>query len=498
MAEFTADKLAQRAYDFNLLTNQQLEEVWGALGTRDVPLEAFERLTVRKELLTNFQIDRIKDGKRDGYFYGKYKLLYMVGSGTFARVYRAAHALDDQVVAIKVLRQRYTEDDETRENFLREAKVVMPLRHINIVPIFEVNSAGMRPYMVMEFVEGSNLRDFVTARKKLGVLDSLKLIADVAAALEYGANNGGITHRDLKLSNVLVTSLGRAKLVDFGLAAMESSGDGESTFNPRSIDYAGLERITGVRRNDPRSDLYFAGVMLYHLLVGKSPLFETRDRMKRLSVQRYREIVPINQADRDLPMYVVHLVNKAMDLNVEKRHQSPSVFLSELRAAIKRYEGGDMGMDESTVNPTEATPAQATQQRAESEGQGRTVMLIESKMELQDLLRERLKKRGYRVLVISHPDRGLSRFQDDAGVADCVIFSSAGLGEVAVETFNAFGENEVTKDVPAILLIDKRRKELLKEAKLANHRRALALPLKVRELRILLLKLLTQAEAPQQ
>ena len=137
MADFTAEKLAQRAYDFNLLTNQQLEEVWGALGTRDVPLEAFERLTVRKELLTNFQSDRIKEGKRDGYYYGKYKLLYMVGSGTFARVYRAAHAIDDQVVAIKVLRQRYTEDDETRENFLREAKVVIPLRHINIVPIFD-------------------------------------------------------------------------------------------------------------------------------------------------------------------------------------------------------------------------------------------------------------------------------------------------------------------------------------------------------------------------
>ena len=497
MADFTAEKLAQRAFDFNLLTNQQLEEVWGALGTRDVPLEDFERLTVRKELLTNFQIERIKEGKRDGYYYGKYKLLYMVGSGTFARVYRAAHTLDDQVVAIKVLRQRYTDDDETRENFLREAKVVIPLRHINIVPIYEVNSEGMRPYMVMEFIEGSNLRDFVHARQKLGVLDSLRLIADVAAALEYGSTHGGITHRDLKLSNVLVTSLGRAKLVDFGLAAMESNNEGDSTFNPRSIDYAGLERITGVRRNDQRSDIYFAGVMLYHLLIGTSPLFETRDRTKRLSVQRYREIVPINQADRELPMYIVHLVNKAMELNVEKRYQNPSLLLSELRTAIKRYESGDMGMDETTVTPTESIQKQTTQQ-PESEGRNRTIMLIESKMELQDLLRERLKKRGYRVLVISHPDRGMSRFDDDPDVADCVIFSSAGLGEFAVETFNAFGENEVTKDIPAILLIDKRRKELLRQAKLANHRRALALPLKVRELRILLLKLLSETGIPQQ
>ena len=89
MAEMTAEKFAQRAFDYDLVDAHQLESIWGEFGSREVPLEDFTALMVRRELLTNFQVDRILGGKRDGYFYGNYKVLYMVGAGTFARVYRA-------------------------------------------------------------------------------------------------------------------------------------------------------------------------------------------------------------------------------------------------------------------------------------------------------------------------------------------------------------------------------------------------------------------------
>ena len=131
-------------------------------------------------------------------------------------------------------------------------------------------------------------------KKKLDLHYSLRLIADALAGLDYALSKG-VTHRDMKLSNLLISSHGRAKLVDFGLAAISADMSEEAVAaapNPRSIDYAGLERATGVRKNDRRSDIYFAGCMLYQMLSGRPPLYETRDRLQRLSVNRFREVKP--------------------------------------------------------------------------------------------------------------------------------------------------------------------------------------------------------------
>ena len=346
MAEMTAEKFAQRAFDFDLVDAHQLESIWGEFGSREVSLTNFTALMVRRELLTNFQVDRILGGKRDGYFYGNYKVLYMVGAGTFARVYRATHRDKARDRAVKVLRNRYAEDVVTTEQFLREARMVMPLRHPNIVPVYEVLEERHRPFMVMDFIEGQNLRDFIKVRKRLELMVALRLIADVLAGLHYAIGKG-VTHRDMKLSNVLISSHGRAKLVDFGLAAISADMTEEAIAaapNPRSIDYAGLERITGVRKNDTRSDIYFTGCMLYHMLSGKPPLYETRDRIKRLSVGRYRDVQPLGQEAPDCPNYVIALVNKAMDLKVERRFQTPGEMLEDLNQAIKRVKAGDKGV----------------------------------------------------------------------------------------------------------------------------------------------------------
>ena len=492
MVDISADKLAQRAFDVGLLDNQQLEMAWSELGTRQVSAEEFIAVTTRRELLTKFQIDRLVNSERFGYFYGDYKLLYMVGAGTFARVYRGVGRSDGKIVAVKVLRQRYGDDLQVRENFIREAEMVMQLRHPHVVPIYDVGTERNRPYMGMEFVEGSNLRSFVMARKKLTLLESLRILRDVAAGLEYSISKG-VAHRDLKLSNVLVSSTGRGKLVDFGLAAMEvKTGGANENFNPRSIDYAGLERSTGVRRNDPRSDLYFAGVMLYHMLSGHPALTETKDRAARLSVSRFREVKPLIQLEPTLPLFVHQLVMKSMELDVTKRHANATELLSDLKIAIHRVERGET----EAGKEQEATSAAAEVNQEEGrEGANHTVMVIESHAQMQNALRERLKRRGYRVLVISDVDRAMDRFEDDNPVADAVVFSSAELGEQALEAFNRFGQDEKTAEIPAVLLVDKRHKELIRQAETADHRRLLALPLKVRQLRALLKQLVVDGTA---
>ncbi len=503
MAEMTAERFAQRAFDFDLVDAHQLESIWGDIGSRDVPLEVLTGLMVRRELLTNFQVDRILSGKREGYYYGKYRVLYLVGSGTFARVYRAVHRQTQKDRAVKVLRQRYSDDMVTTEQFLREAKMVMPLRHPNIVPVYEVLEERHRPFMVMDFIEGQNLRDFIKIRSRLDVDRALRLMQDILSGLDYALSKG-VTHRDMKLSNVLISSHGRAKLVDFGLAAISADMTEEAIAaapNPRSIDYAGLERATGVRKNDERSDIYFAGCMLYNMLAGRPPLYETRDRIQRLSVSRYRDIKPLGQLAPELPNYLIALVNRAMELKPERRYQTPGEMLEDLKRVVARIEAGDKGASATAQVDVPAEPQDATSTPQENivvrEGESRTVLIVESNVDMQNALRNALKKRGYRVLVFGNPRRAAQRFEDhdeQEPLADCVIVCADELGEEAIDFFNQLGEEEATKDLPAILLISRSHKEQIRRAEISDHRVILPMGIKIKQLRAMLLKLLRQQQ----
>lgn len=488
MSEWNAEKFAQRVFDVRLLDNVQIEAMWSEIGSRDVSLEDLTSFMLGKQLITNLQIDRILKGERLFFFYGKYKILYLIGTGSFARVYRAVNTVNGDVVAVKVLRNRWLGDMERRDHFLREANLVMPIRHPNIVPVFEVNTERDRPYMVMEFVEGTDLRDFLKQRKKFNVDESLKLIGDVASGLDFAAGKG-LTHRDLKLSNVLVTSTARAMLVDFGLAAIaQAAKDDKSstTGSQRSVDYVGLERVSGVRKEDNRSDIYFAGCMLYHLLTGKSPLSESREISQRLSASRFREVKPIADHDPSIPAPVVAIVNKAMELDADKRYQTAAEMLADIKSAQR-------GMTEEG----RAEAAAGGQGQVEREGEGHSVMIVESNIEMQDTLRDLLKRRGYRVLVIGDCKRALARWETSLEPpAECVVFCSTEFGEAAVQTFNKFGHLKESKDVPAVLCLDEDHASLASMAETGPRRVMLPMPLKVRQLRMVLRSLLAASPNP--
>ena len=498
MSDITPEKLSQRIIDAGLLDARQLESLWAELGTREASPQAFTSVLLRKELLTNYQLDRLTKGERGGYFYGEYKVLYLVGTGTFARVYRSVNMRTSRIVAVKSLRRRFRDDKAMCEQFLREGQIGIQLRHPNIVPIYEVMSQPS-PALVMEFVEGSNLREFVRGRKKLSPTESLRIAVDILAGLAYAAERG-MTHRDLKMSNVLITSRGKGKLVDFGLAGLQPGGvvkDDEGG-NPRTIDYAGLERASGVRNNDPRSDLFFAGVILYNMLTGASALAETRDRLTRLSVARYQDIKPVTHHDPTLPPRLATFVMRAVELNPEKRYASAAEMYDDAKRLLERLEAGDLNLAESEHAEAPAAPVVAAAEKmpADQEGAHRTVMVVESKVEMQDLLRDRLKKHGYRVLVFSDPQRAILRFEtDDRAPADCVLFCAQDLGETALEAFNKFASRSATKDVPAILFVDSKQTDLIKSADVAPHRVILTTPLRVRQLRETLLKLLQRGHS---
>jgi serine/threonine-protein kinase len=480
MVELSAEQIAQRAFDLNLIDERQLHDVWGQIGSRQLSGEEFRQLLLRRELLTNYQTERLLRGERSGFFYGDYKVLYLVGTGTFARVYRACHKSTGEIVAVKVLRRKFSEDAEQTDRFYREGKMGATLKHANIVPIMQVYSRGDLHFLVMKFIEGRNLREFIKIRKKFEPAQATRLVADVAAGLAY-AFERGICHRDLKMSNILVSSKGQATLVDFGLAAADKHVSDDALANnpnPRTIDYAGLERATGVRKDDPRSDIYFLGCIYYHMLTGKPPIYETKDRIQRLSKTRFQEVEPITTVDPEIPRYITAIVNRAMELNPDERYQTPAEILADLKAAMQK-------LNEPYTPPVaEEEPAKAAAPEPKH-----TLMFVESNVQLQDVLRDRLKTKGYRVLVTRDPERALSRFAEGSKAADCVIFSTGELGESALDAFNRFGEGHHTAPIPAVLLLGENHAAWKKKAKLNKHRVVMSMPIKLRELRAVLAKL---------
>ena len=488
MAEIkTAEQLAQRALDVNVIDHAQLQSVWSELGSNNSPLSAFQQVLLRRELLTQYQLEKLmKPESRTGFFYGDYKVLYCVGAGTFARVFRAVHRETGKMFAVKVLRSSLSNPKGFHEKsgkslklyidlFQREGEFGMKLKHPNIVEVHEVFSHNATHYIVMDFVEGRNLREFYRARRRFDPMEAAEIMAGVMSGLTYALQQG-VTHRDLKMSNVLVSSEGMAKLVDFGLAGVQGAEEAEAEgFSRRTIDYAGLERATGCRQDDPRTDIYFAGTILYQMLTAHPALPDNRDRAQA-GKARYQDIKPILELVPKLPLPLAMVVNKALEFDPEKRYQAPGDMLVELKLAIKRVKGAKEGRAGSGQELH-------SNEGLDDQGQPRKLMIVESDVKMQDMLRELFKRNHYRVLVLSDPARALDRFFQDPKAADIVLFTTSSNGRVALETFNRFGQEPTTRDLPAVLLLDQNHGHWEDEAQTSEHRAVVKMPIKMRDLR---------------
>jgi CheY-like chemotaxis protein len=420
MENLDTQAIAQLALRCGLVTESQMHEAWEDANPRDPNPEPFLRFMERKGYLTPWQSAKLLKGDTDGYFLGGYEIQYKIASGSFGRVFRAEDPRSGRVVAIKVLRRRWSEDPQRIEFFEREGRVGMSLRHPNIVEILAVNRDPIsgQYYLVMEFVEGGNVREILAIRKKLEPAEALRIIEDAASGLAY-AYSRGITHRDMKLTNILISSQGTAKLVDFGLAKVYSSmGLKDNERVERTVDYAGLEKATGVKSGDVRSDIYFLGCVLYEMLTGRPPLQMTRDRFARMQKQRFDQVVPISRTELQAPASVFALVETMMSMDPQQRYQTPSQLLDAIKAARRDIESQNNG--------------QATA-RAAGGPTPRSVFVAEADVKLQDAIREKLKELGYRVLLASDPMRALDRFRTQP--FDAFILDAGTVGEDGLPVF---------------------------------------------------------------
>jgi serine/threonine-protein kinase len=308
-------------------------------------------------------------------------------------------------------------------------------------------------------------------------LEASRIIMGMLAGLNY-AFQQGVTHRDLKMSNIIVSSDGEAKLVDFGLAGLGGTEGDDVTdgMNPRTIDYAGLERATNVRRDDTRSDLFFTGCIFYQLLSGKAAIAETRDKVQRLSKDRYQNIPPLLKLAPELPLGLARVVNKALEFDPDKRYQAPSEMLTDLKLAAKRVEL-------NKEDPEEVRKRSVRLEGHDHEGHSRKLMIVESDVKMQDLFRKLFKKYGYRVLVTNDPQRLFERFYADQQTAQILLISSGHLGRGALDAFNRLSTEPSMKELPAVLLLGDQHGDWEPDVEDDEHHVVVRMPIKSRILR---------------
>ena len=486
MTPVTAEHLAQLLGELELVGHPQIDDALREFGGHDQPAQDFGTALVRRELLTGYQLERLLRGERAGYFYGRAKVLYQIGAGSFARVFRAVHRDDGTILAVKVLRSRYANDAEKQAAFRHEGEMGRLLRHPNIVAIEDVGQEQGASYLNMEFVEGQTLRELVRIRGAVDLPRALDLIQQMLAGLEY-AHRRGVTHRDMKATNVIVSAAGQAKLVDFGLAGVDDTGDKTlgRMDNPRTVDYAALEKLTGMRDDSVRSDIYFLGTVAYLVLAGASALAESRDRNVRADPRRFTAVTPLAGRAAHLPRDVVDFVGRMMHLDPLERWQTAADARRGLEQIIARR-----GADAEHATPAVGASAAPAAPVAPTKG---SVMVVESTEKAQQTLRQFFTKLGYRVLITENPQRALSRFATTPPPADLLVLSAQKLGEQAVEAFNALSADPFYAAVPAVLIAGPRQEGLAAQVRVDDRRKFVQLPVSTADFSRLLAGLLRPA-----
>lgn len=395
----TTDDLSRELVRIRLVTDAQIAQCHQSQPVTSDP-ESLLKALESQHMLTAYQAGKLRSGEKAPLVLGDYKLQYQNASGSFARVFRAAPVdpKDERMVGVKVLRQRFLDDAQAIEHFHREAEMCMKLRHPNVVPIFDVGTEDEWHYFTMEFIEGGNLRDFIRIRKKLNPVEVLRCGCDMAEGLNYALSQG-MTHRDFKMSNVLMSSRGVAKLVDFGLAGDSAAGTDESV---HAVEYATLEKHTHTKVNDPRSDLFFLGAVLYELSSGVSPWKRTADPAERKQFSRYTGIRPLRTADPNTPPQLGAIIDRLLRINPVERYQSAAEVLTDIRPAL-----ATLGGESETPEAEKKKPRIST------------VLCVEYRPKQQDLLRDYLSNHGFRVLMLSSWDRALTRIRNNP--PDCLL-----------------------------------------------------------------------------
>ena len=262
-----------------------------------------------------------------------FELEQFIGGGGMGAVFRGTDTALGRTVAIKVLLRQYGSDEETTRRFQNEAQSAARLDHENIARVYYVGEDRGWHYIVLEFIEGENLRDLVIRTGTLPLTDFILYALQIAEALDH-ASQRDVVHRDIKPSNVLITNDGRAKLVDMGLARLHQVENSQNDLTASGVtlgtfDYISPEQARDPRSADVRSDLYSLGCTLYYMLAGRPP-FPEGTVLQKLLQHQGDEPPDVRRFRTNLPDPVYQIIKKLLAKNPDDRHQTPLELVGDL------------------------------------------------------------------------------------------------------------------------------------------------------------------------
>jgi serine/threonine protein kinase/beta-lactam-binding protein with PASTA domain len=290
----------------------------------------------------------------------RYRILELIGEGGMALVYKAECTLLQRTVAVKVLRPQYSSDKEFVTRFRREAQAAASLSHPNVVNIYDVGEDEGVHYIVMELIEGDNLKSLIRREAPLPVNQALRIALQICEALRH-AHDHNIIHRDIKPHNILLTADGRVKVTDFGIArAISAGGFTQTGVVMGSVQYFSPEQAKGLPVG-PQSDLYALGCVLYEMLAGEVPF--TGESPIAIALKHIQEkSVPVEKLRPGLPPGVVRIVEKALAKDLGERYPSAWSMIIDLKAAL----GIEPPVEEKSEDfPTQILTAPVGEEREE-------------------------------------------------------------------------------------------------------------------------------------
>jgi serine/threonine protein kinase/Tfp pilus assembly protein PilF len=328
MVTTSAAGLVESLRALPILTPQQQGEL-SALQTQFPDIRALGQELIRRGWLTVFQANQLARGKGQELVLDQYVLLELVGQGGMGSVYKARQSRMNRLVALKVVRREALKSPVAVERFQREAKAAAMLAHPNIVTVFDNNAVNGVHYLVMEFLEGTDLARRVKETGPLPVAEACEYVRQAALGLQH-AHEQGLVHRDIKPHNLMRTTQGTIKVMDLGLARTVQGLQGESATEGLTdtgavmgtVDYIAPEQARNAKRVDIRADVYSLGCTLYHLLAGRVP-YGGESMTEKLLQHQLEEAEVLERIRADVPEALGAVVRKMMAKKPEDRYETP-------------------------------------------------------------------------------------------------------------------------------------------------------------------------------
>ena len=262
---------------------------------------------------------------------GKYEIVREIGVGGMGKVYEARDSVLGRTVAIKLMLEAQHLDEEMRARFYREAQSAGNLKHANIVTIHDLSEENGVPYIVMEYLEGNDLKELLEKPESLSSTERLSVAAQVAKGLAY-AHQNGIVHRDIKPDNIRVLEDGQVKIMDFGIAHVPSSDITKSGLTVGTWDYMSPEQITG-GKIDRRTDIWSLGVIIYEMLAGRRP-FECESVATLVYKIAHQGPPSFESLGVDVPGPLAAVVLKALARSPGDRYQDAGELSTDLERHV--------------------------------------------------------------------------------------------------------------------------------------------------------------------